>query len=102
MLHGVSDHEALEQVRRAVQEHLKGTGAKVYLFGSRLTGGVHAASDLDIAISPAEPLAVGLLSSIRETLEESTVPFSVDVVDLSEATPAFRRLVEREGALWIG
>ncbi len=54
-------------------------------------------SDIDVAILPLNPLPPGLLSSIRESLEESLVPFTVDVIDLSQAEPAFKERVEREG-----
>jgi hypothetical protein len=47
-----------------------------------------------------EPLPPGLLSDIRDALEESTVIYRVDLVDLSEVGPSFRERVEREGVLW--
>jgi hypothetical protein len=34
--------------------------------------------------------------------EESEVPYDVDVVDLSAASPELRARVEREGVLWRG
>jgi len=33
-------------------------------------------------------------------LEESTIPYRVEVVDLTEASPAFRERVRREGIAW--
>jgi hypothetical protein len=42
-----------------------------------------------------------LLASLREALEESTIPNRVDVVDLAETDAAFRDRVHREGILWI-
>jgi hypothetical protein len=41
-----------------------------------------------------------VLADLRETLEESTIPYEVDVVDLSEASPQFRQRVKREGVVW--
>jgi hypothetical protein len=51
-------------------------------------------------VLPLEPLPPGLLSAIREELEESNVPFRVDLVDLSDAGSTFREQVEKEGQLW--
>lgn len=49
---------------------------------------------------PQEELPDGLLSEIREALEESTVAYPVDLVDLSEASSSFRERVMREGIPW--
>ena len=51
---------------------------------------------------PLGPLPAGLLSEIREALEESLVLYPVDLVDLSDATPQFRERVLQEGVLWSG
>lgn len=90
----------LAEVRRIVLEGLRGHRARVYLFGSRARGEARRASDIDVAILPLNPLPPGLLSSIRESLEESHVPYKVDVVDLSQVEPTFRERVEREGIPW--
>ena len=54
-----------------------------------------------MAIESAEPLPRALLASLREALEESTIPNRVDVVDLAETDAAFRDRVRREGIQWI-
>ena len=46
------------------------------------------------------PLPAGLPSCLREKLEESRVPYEVDLVDLSQTEPAFRARVLTEGTLW--
>jgi hypothetical protein len=43
-----------------------------------------------------------LLAELRERLEESEVPYDVNIVDLSAASPEVRASVEREGLLWKG
>lgn len=73
---------------------------RVYLFGSRARGSSRAASDIDVGILDDAPLADGLLSDIRETLFESTIPYRVDVVDLGQVDAEFRRRVLTEGILW--
>jgi predicted nucleotidyltransferase len=74
----------LDQVRRLVLKGLRGHAVQVLLFGSRATGKAGRASDIDVAILPEEELPVGLLSRIRESLQESHVPFTVELVDLSQ------------------
>jgi predicted nucleotidyltransferase len=91
---------ALEEVRRIVTERLKGHDAMVVLFGSRASGSASVASDIDVAVLPRTPLPKCLLSRMREALEESHVPYRVDVVDLSSVDPAFRKRVLETGVIW--
>ncbi|WP_363331010.1 nucleotidyltransferase domain-containing protein [Desulfonatronospira sp.] len=74
---------------------------RVYLFGSRASGKARLFSDCDIGIEPLQNLPVGHLSRLREKLEESHIPYAVEVVDLSLANEEFARKVRDEGILWI-
>jgi len=91
----------LDHVRAIVQRTLGRRPVSVYLFGSWASGAPRQASDIDIAVDAAEPLPLETLARLREALEESTVPYRVDVVDLSDADAEFRERVRREGILWI-
>lgn len=87
-------------IRKIVLGRLSPQDARVYLFGSHATGKARLHSDIDIAILPLRRLPPGLLTEIREQLEESDVVRNVDVIDLSETDAAFRRRVQKEGVLW--
>lgn len=91
---------SLDEVRRVVLDGLGSRKARVYLFGSRAAGHARENSDIDVAVLPLEPLPAGVLPAIREALEESHVPWRVDLVDLSQATPELVSNVQREGVLW--
>lgn len=91
----------LDQLHSILQNHLQGHPARVYLFGSMVTGAFRAGSDCDLGIEPLREFPAGLLASLRERLEESTIPFPVDVVDLSSASVAFLEQVRKDGKLWI-
>ncbi len=97
---GSSASDALAEVRRIVLAGLSGYAVDVYLFGSRARGTARRGSDVDVAILPTAPLPPGLLARVRESLEESHVPYVVEVVDLSEASDALRRRVLEEGIRW--
>lgn len=91
---------ALEEVRRIVLDVVGGENVKIYLFGSWARGEATHLSDIDVAIEPHATLPRGTLARLRERLEESHVPYRVDVVDLTRTTPEFRRRVLAEGVLW--
>jgi predicted nucleotidyltransferase len=91
---------SLEQVKRLILDTLGEYPARVYLFGSSVTGATRRTSDIDVAIEPLAPLPPRVLAGVREALEESTVPYEVDVVDLTVVPAVFRERVRREGVLW--
>jgi predicted nucleotidyltransferase len=90
----------LEEVKRIVLSGLRGYRVRVYLFGSWAQNRQGRTSDIDVGVLPLEPLPVGILSEIREALEESRVLYPVDLVDLSRSDPDFLAHVEREGISW--
>lgn len=92
--------KSLEDVRRIVIDELGAGKSAVYLFGSWARGEATSLSDIDVAIEPHLTLPPGTLARLRERLEESHVPYRVDVVDLSRTSPDFRRRVLTEGVLW--
>jgi uncharacterized protein len=90
----------LAAVRRLVLEALRGARADVYLFGSHARGAAHRTSDVDVAVLPIDPLPLGTLAVLRERLEEAPIVARVDIVDLSQVSPAFRAAVLQEGVPW--
>jgi predicted nucleotidyltransferase len=93
---------ALERVREITLQVLGDRDARVYLFGSSVTGRLRQSSDIDVAIDAVRVLPSALLAELRERLEESAIPYDVDIVDLSAASPEMRASVEQEGLLWRG
>ncbi len=87
-------------VRRIVLGKLAGTPCRVYLFGSFARHTAQRFSDIDVAIDGPGPTSPILLAEIREALEESLVPYNVDLVDLHRAGTALRDVVRQEGILW--
>lgn len=70
----------------------------VYLFGSVLTGNVHAGSDLDLAV---DGLAPDQFFSAWAHLERET-ELAVDLVDLNVAPTSLVERVRRDGRLLYG
>ena len=90
----------LNTIREIILSRLQGYPVKVYLFGSHATGRAVALSDIDVAVLPEDPLPTGLLSQVREEIENSNVPSCVDLVDLSQTDEGFRQRVLSEGVEW--
>ena len=98
--------EELDFIKGAIQK-VFGDGSKnvqVFVFGSRASAESRekrfSRSDLDLAFLSDEDISFEL-SVLREIFEESNLPFSVNVVDLSKSGEDLKREVLRKGKLWI-
>ncbi len=87
------------QVFEIISAHIEDYPVLVNLFGSRATGCTRNSSDYDIGIELMQDLPVGLVSRLREALEDSHIPYVGEVVDLSRADEAFAQKVRNEGVL---
>ena len=88
----------LENIRRTVMDYFSATPGRVYLFGSWARGTQRCGSDVDIAIDGAD---AGKIGALRELLEESPVPYRVDVVDMRFASESLLREIRKDGIRWI-
>ena len=92
----------IEELRRIVLAALGEHDAEVWLFGSCARGEVFQHSDIDVAILPRDELPSGFFLDLAERVEESSIPYDVDIVDLRRAAPTLIDEVRREGVKWKG
>jgi len=92
--------QAIEELRGLVLAALADRDATVWLFGSCARGAPRQHSDIDVAILPRDELPLGLFAELEADIEESTIPYDVDLVDLRRADPALIAEVRREGVKW--
>ena len=71
--------------------------AEVWAYGSRVNGGGHEGSDLDLVVrNPAHiDQPQRKLYLLRDALDESNLPMLVDVLDWARIPEDFRREIER-------
>jgi uncharacterized protein len=86
-----------ERVRHILWTHLP-TGARVSVFGSRATGrGLKPHSDLDLLIDSPGEVPLAAIADLRDAFTESDLPFSVDLLERSDASAEFLSRTESEG-----
>jgi len=85
-------------IRQALREHIP-TQAPIYLYGSRARGNNRWNSDYDLWIDGEIP--VNVLRALNDELEESFVPFRVEIVTTPQLTGLFGERVRREAIPWI-
>ncbi len=71
---------------------------QIFLFGSRARGDASEYSDVDIAIKGRQSLKTALAEA-RFAIEESQIPYKVDLVDLKNA-PYLETIISEEGVVW--
>lgn len=91
---------AIMELRRMVLDALGDHDAEVWLFGSCARGEARQHSDIDIAILPRDELPPAFFAVLAADIEESAIPYDVDLVDLRSADPALVEEVRREGVKW--
>jgi hypothetical protein len=94
---------SLELLKDMIKDVFKGEDVMVILFGSRARGDYLETSDMDIGILPRGEMNKSKIVLFRERVENSNIPYKVDVVDLSQASKKFTDKVLEEGLLiWKG
>ena len=75
-----------EAVRRTVGPSLR----RLWLVGSHAKRTAVRSSDLDILVDAGAPMPARMLTALTEELEESTLPWQVDIVDYHLMVPKSR------------
>ncbi len=88
-----SDHLCV--VQDILREHLP-ADVKVWVFGSRANWTTKDSSDLDLALEGAAKIDRKAIGGLENALENSDLPYSVDIVDLSAIGSKFKQIVESQ------
>jgi type I restriction enzyme, S subunit len=69
---------------------------EVWAFGSRAKWTAKEYSDLDLCILGEIPLSFTTLGLMEEALDESDLPYKVDLVDWATTSASFRKIIEKD------
>lgn len=94
--------DILHYLKCMIEDVLKEKSCKIYLFGSWARKEEKRTSDIDIAIEATTDLSDRLWIELRERIEESHLPYHVDLVNLRKASTDIIDKVRKEGILWKG
>lgn len=92
--------KSIRDLKSLIIEFFKEENVIVILFGSRARGDYNRVSDIDIGILPENRLDRKKLVLLKEKIDNLNFPYTVDVVDLSRVSEAFREKALREGIVW--
>ncbi|WP_416181140.1 nucleotidyltransferase family protein [Chloroflexus sp.] len=85
----------LAEVRAILRQYVP--DYEVWAYGSRVTGGAYAASDLDLVVRNPRDLQqpCAQIFALAEAFIESDLPIRVDVMDWALIPASFQREIER-------
>ena len=86
--------------RQIVLKHIDTSQYRVFLFGSRACGNFRHNSDIDVGIWGKERIPLTAKLAIEEELEESIVPYKVDIVDFSLVDETFKKFALEKIVEW--
>jgi len=81
-----------KEIKKIVFRFLDSKKCQAFVFGSRATDKAKKYSDYDIGVSGKKSVPWQKLALINEALEESDLPFKVDVVDFSLVSSDFKKV----------
>ncbi len=90
----------LQLTQQIVLKHIDSKMYKVFLFGSRACGNAKHYSDIDIGVIGNTKLSSIIKSEIETELEESIVPFKVDIVDFYAVSAEFKKYALEKIIQW--
>ncbi len=91
--------KTIEDLRQFLEKFFEEEDVKIYLFGSRAEGKNTPYSDIDLAFESDKDISKKL-SQLRYILEESNLPYKVDIVDLKKA-PYLKQVIKEKGKRWL-
>ncbi len=76
---------------------------EIWAYGSRINGGAHDGSDLDLVIvaPEREKIPLDILMALKEKIRESKIPILVDIFDWSRLPESFRKNIEESHELFF-
>jgi len=90
----------IDIVKRIVLKHIPKDNFAVFLFGSRAVGNAKPLSDIDIGILGLEPLPIIIKADLETALEESIVPYKIDLIDFYKVDKDFKKEALNTIQIW--
>lgn len=89
-----------KEIQGIVFKYLPPDRFRIFLFGSRATGKASRWSDYDVGVLGQEKIPLATLAQIEEELENSSLPYRVEVVDFKRVTDRFARVALQRTKVW--
>ena len=90
----------IAEAQKIILAHIPLNEYSVFVFGSRAGNELKAYSDLDIGVLGEMSLPVDTLNKIKNLLNDSTIPYKVDLIDFRNVSDEFKRIAMKKIQVW--
>jgi predicted nucleotidyltransferase len=90
----------LDIVKQIVLKHIPKDNFAVFLFGSRAAGNANPLSEIYVGILGLEPLPTLIKADLETALEESIVPYKIDLIDFYQVDKDFKKEALNTTQIW--
>lgn len=94
------DDKYLELTKEIVLKNIRNEEISVFLFGSRVNNNYRDNSDIDVGFISNKKIKRSYFRNIINELEESRVPYHVDLIDFNNIDPVFKKNAMRKIIIW--
>ncbi|MBU4210907.1 nucleotidyltransferase domain-containing protein [Patescibacteria group bacterium] len=88
----MNDEGVYKKIAEIVFKYFDKKKVKAFVFGSRAVGKKRKFSDVDVGLISKGKMSVMKKMAIEEELEESNIPYTVDVVDFYNVDEKFKKI----------
>lgn len=85
----------LNTIRTIVYSYLDPKKYQAFIFGSRAIGNNSKYSDIDLGIEGEEDIPLHLLAKIEYDLENTNIPYIIDIVDMKDTSKEFSKIAKK-------
>ena len=90
----------IDIVKQIVLKQVPNDAFAIFLFGSRAVRNAKPLSNIDIGILGTEPLPMIVKAHLDADLEESIVPFKIDLIDFYQVDKDFKKEALKKIQIW--
>lgn len=94
------DEDYVDIIKQIVLKKVPLDEFAVFLFGSRAAGNAHQMSDIDVGFLGIDNLPIMIKAEIEMEIEESIVPFRVDIIDFNQTDKSFKEEALKKIIVW--
>lgn len=91
-----SEKQFKKHLLRIIGSRLDLRQYKVFSFGSRVTGGGNARSDIDIGIEGPQKIPIEILETIIEDVDALPLLYKIDIVDFKRVPEKFKKVALKQ------
>ena len=90
----------LELAKKIILDLTTDENIEIFLFGSRATKNFRWNSDIDIGLLSKKKVNRKIISRIYEELQNSRVPYHIDIVDFLDVDEKFKNAALKNRVVW--